>query len=304
MSAQHPSVAAVDIGTNSVRLLILAEDGSTLEREMVITRLGQGVDRSGSLHPDAIARTTEVLRAYRALIDKQRVQRVRATATSAARDAGNRDLFFSEAEAALGTRPELISGEEEATLSFRGATSGLGREQGPFLVVDIGGGSTEFVVGETAPEALISVPLGAVRMTERCIHGDPPTAAELAACADATRAVLVDVKREVPYERARLMIGVAGTITSLASLAKGSLRYDPQVTHHSRLQRHVVQELCARLARVEVAERRGMLAEPKRAEVLIAGAVVLHTIMQELAVDELMVSESDILDGLAASLRS
>lgn len=298
------SVGAIDIGTNSVRLLILADDGSTLEREMVITRLGQGVDRTGSLHLEAIARTTEVLRAYRALLDKHRVARVRATATSAARDASNRELFFSEAEAALGTRPELISGEEEATLSFRGATSGLAPELGPFLVLDIGGGSTEFVLGQVAPEALISVPLGCVRMTERCIHSDPPTAAELAACEDATRAVLADVKREVPVQRARLMIGLAGTITSLASLAAGSMRYDPAVTHHSRLQRQVVRALCERLAGVTIAKRRAMLAEPKRAEVLVAGAVVLHTIMQELAVDELMVSESDILDGLAASLRS
>lgn len=298
------NVGAVDIGTNSVRLLILASDGTTLEREMVITRLGQGVDQSGALHPDAIARTTEVLRAYRTLLDKHRVERVRATATSAARDANNRELFFSEAEAALGTRPELISGEEEASLSFRGATSGMAPELGPFLVVDIGGGSTEFVLGVSEPEALISVPLGAVRMTERCIHSDPPTAAELDACADATRAVLFEVKREVPYQRARLMVGVAGTITSLASLSKGSLRYDPAVTHHSRLQRVQVRELYERLASVPVAERRSMLAEPKRAEVLVAGAVVLHTIMSELAIDELMVSESDILDGLAASLRS
>jgi exopolyphosphatase / guanosine-5'-triphosphate,3'-diphosphate pyrophosphatase len=298
------SVGAIDIGTNSVRLLILAKDGATLEREMMITRLGQGVDRTGSLHPDAIARTTEVLRGYRTLLQKHGVQRVRATATSAARDASNSELFFGEAEAALGTRPELISGEEEATLSFRGATTGLDAELGPFLVLDIGGGSTEFVLGTTAPEALISVALGCVRMTERFLHSDPPTAAELAACEEGTRAALVEVKREVPYQRARLLVGLAGTITSLASLAKGSMRYDPAVTHHSRLQRHVVKALCERLASVAVAERRTMLAEPKRAEVLVAGAVVLHTIMQELAIDELMVSESDILDGLAASLRS
>jgi exopolyphosphatase/guanosine-5'-triphosphate,3'-diphosphate pyrophosphatase len=297
------SVGAVDIGTNSVRLLILAPDGATLEREMVITRLGQGVDRTGSLHPDAIARTTEVLRGYRTLLEKHRVQRVRATATSAARDASNSERFFSEAEAALGTRPELISGEEEATLSFRGATTGLDEELGPFLVLDIGGGSTEFVLGTTAPEALISVALGSVRMTERFIHSDPPTAAELAACEQATRAALVDVKRAVPYQRARLLVGLAGTITSLASLMKGSMRYDPAVTHHSRLQRNEVKALCERLASVAVAERRGLLAEPKRAEVLVAGAVVLHTIMQELGIAELMVSESDILDGLAASLR-
>ena len=297
------SVGAVDIGTNSVRLLVLSADGATLEREMVITRLGQDVDRTGRLHPDAIARTTEVLREYRSLLERHAVQRVRATATSAARDASNSELFFSAAEAALGTRPELISGEEEATLSFRGATSGLDPQRGPFLILDIGGGSTEFALGSSAPEALISVPLGCVRMTERFIHNDPPTADELLACEEGTRAALSEVKRRVPYERARLTIGLAGTITSLASLAKGSLRYDPAVTHHSRLSRHEVKALCGRLAEVSVAERRSMLAEPKRAEVLVAGAVVLHTIMQELALDELTVSETDILDGLAASLR-
>ncbi|HET8937824.1 MAG TPA: Ppx/GppA phosphatase family protein [Polyangiales bacterium] len=297
------NVAAVDIGTNSVRLLILAADGSTLAREMVITRLGQGVDQTGALHVDAIARTTTVLRSYRALLEKHRVQRVRATATSAARDASNRDLFFSEAEAALGTRPELISGAEEAALSFQGATTGLAQELGPFLVVDIGGGSTEFVLGTTEPEALISVALGCVRMTERCIHSDPPSAAELDACAQATRDALVEVVRTVPVKRARLMVGLAGTITSLASLAHGATRYDPTITHHSRLQRNVVGKLCKRLASVPVEKRRTLLAEPKRAEVLVAGAVVLHTIMEELSVDALLVSESDILDGLAASIR-
>jgi exopolyphosphatase / guanosine-5'-triphosphate,3'-diphosphate pyrophosphatase len=295
-------VGAVDIGTNSVRLLILGADGASLEREMFITRLGQGVDQTGALHTDAIARTTEVLRGYKTLLDKHGVTRVRATATSAARDGKNRELFFDAAEAALGTRPELISGEEEAALSFRGATVGLAAERGPFLVLDIGGGSTEFVLGTTKPEALISVPLGAVRMTERCIHSDPPTQAELSACAEATRAALVEVKRTVPTNRARLMVGLAGTITSLASLAQGSLRYDPAVTHHSRLSRSQVKQLCDRLASVPVTERRKLLAEPKRAEVLVAGAVVLHTIMQELAIEELMVSESDILDGLAAAL--
>lgn len=298
------NVGAVDIGTNSVRLLICDATGRALEREMVITRLGQGVDESGALHADAITRTTDVLGTYRALLDKHAVSRVRATATSAARDASNRDAFFCAAEAALGTRPELLSGEEEAALSFQGATSGLSPELGPFLVVDIGGGSTEFVLGTTAPEALTSVPMGCVRMTERYITHDPPVADELASCAQAVQEIMVSVTRDVPVQRARLVIGLAGTVTSLASLAAGSLRYDPAVTHHSRLKRAAVEQLSQRLARCSVAERRGMLAEPKRAEVIVAGAIVLQTIMQELALDELMVSESDILDGLAASLQS
>ncbi len=297
------SVGAVDIGTNSVRLLILDEAGATLEREMVITQLGQGVDKAGTLREDAIARTTDVLREYRTLLDKHRVARVRATATSAARDASNRDQFFEAAVAALGTRPELLSGEDEAALSFQGATTGLAPERGPFLVVDIGGGSTEFVLGQRAPEALTSVAMGSVRMTERFIHSDPPTAAELEACAAGARDIVGDVMKRVPASRARLLIGVAGTVTSLASLAKGAMHYDPAVTHHSRLRRSVVAGLRDRLAAVNVAERRQLLATPKRAEVLVAGAVIVHTIMEELGFEELMVSESDILDGLAASLR-
>ena len=302
-------VAAVDIGTNSVRLLImrsrdgvLNEQSRELEREMVITRLGQGVDDTGVLHPEAIARTVKVLADYRALIEKHAVTRVRATATSAARDARNREEFFAAAEAALGTRPELISGDEEAALSFRGATAGVDAARGPFLVVDIGGGSTEFVLGSTAPEAMISVPMGCVRMTERHLHSDPPAQAELDACAADVRALLGQVKRAVPVERARLMIGLAGTITSLASLRHGALRYDPSVTHHSRLTRADVGTLYARLAGATVAARREMLATPKRAEVIVGGALVLRTILDELAIPELMVSETDILDGLAASL--
>jgi len=296
------NVAAVDIGTNSVRLLISNERGEALEREMVITRLGQGVDDTGALHPDAIARTTAVLAQYAALLAKHGVSKVRAAATSAARDARNREDFFAAAEAALGTRPELISGEEEAALSFRGATTGLEPARGPFLVVDIGGGSTELVLGTSAPEAAISVPMGCVRMTERQLKSDPPRPAELAAVAADVQAIMKDVKRAVPVQRARLMIGLAGTITSLASLRQGALRYDPALTHHSRLTRADVDELCERLASATIAERRTMLAEPKRAEVIVGGALVLRTILHELDITELMVSETDILDGLAATL--
>lgn len=295
-------VAAVDIGTNSVRLLIMDEHSRALEREMVITRLGQGVDDTGVLQPEAIARTAKVLSDYRALIEKHAVTRVRATATSAARDAGNREEFFAAAQAALGTRPQLISGDEEAALSFRGASAGVDAARGPFLVVDIGGGSTEFVLGATAPQAMISVPMGCVRMTERHLRSDPPAAAEIEACVADVRVIMAQVKRAVPVQRARLMIGLAGTITSLASLRQDAKRYDPAITHHSRLSRADVTELCQRLTTATVAARRGMLAEPKRAEVIVGGALVLRTILEELAIDELMVSETDILDGLAASL--
>ena len=297
------NVAAVDIGTNSIRVLITDARGTELERHMQITRLGQGVDVSGALHPDAIARTVKVLGEYGALIAKHGVRRVRAAATSAARDASNSQVFFDAAERALGTRPELLSGEEEAALSFQGATEGVDRALAPFLVVDIGGGSTEFVLGSERPEALISVDMGCVRMTERHLHGDPPTAAELAALNADVRDKLEAVKRAVPVQRARTMIGLAGTVTALASFHLGLRRYDASKTHHARLTRGDVERAYERLTALDVEGRRGVLAEPKRAEVIAGGAGVLVAILREFAIDALVVSETDILDGLAASLR-
>jgi exopolyphosphatase/guanosine-5'-triphosphate,3'-diphosphate pyrophosphatase len=297
------NVAAVDIGTNSVRLLITDRAGRELERHMQITRLGQGVDVAGALHPDAIARTLSVLGEYGALIQKHGVTRVRAAATSAARDAKNSAEFFDAAERALGTRPELLPGADEARFSFLGATTGLDPAQGPFLVVDIGGGSTEFVLGTHAPEQLISVDMGCVRMTERHLKSDPPTASELARCAEDVRALLAQVRAAVDVERMRCMVGLAGTITTLGALAQGLVRYDPAKTHHMRITRAQVEALVTKLSSLSVAERRQVMFEPKRAEVIVGGAMVLLTILRELDIPELMVSESDILDGLAASLR-
>jgi exopolyphosphatase / guanosine-5'-triphosphate,3'-diphosphate pyrophosphatase len=298
------NVAAVDIGTNSVRLLITGENGAELERHMQITRLGQGVDVTGALHPDAIARTVKVLGEYGALIAKHRAGRVRAAATSAARDATNSAEFFDAAERALGTRPELLSGDDEAALSFQGATEGVDRSLAPFLVVDIGGGSTEFVLGSDRPEALISVDMGCVRMTERHLRSDPITAAELAAVDADVRAKLETVKHAVPVQRARTMIGLAGTVTSIASFHLGLRRYDASKTHHARLSRTDVERAFERLKALDVAGRRSVLAEPKRAEVIVGGAAVLVAILRELSIDALLVSETDILDGLAASLRA
>jgi exopolyphosphatase/guanosine-5'-triphosphate,3'-diphosphate pyrophosphatase len=298
------TVGAIDIGTNSVRLLIEDDSGAELERHMQITRLGQGVDVTGSLHPDAIARTVTVLAQYGTLLAKHGVTRMRATATSAARDAKNSETFFDAAERALGTRPELISGEAEAELSFRGATAGVSASRAPFLVVDIGGGSTEFVLGTDRPEALISVDMGCVRMTERHLRSDPPAPAELAAIeADVSRA-LQAVKRAVPVERARTLIGLAGTVTAIAALQLGLSKYDATKTHHSELTRAQVETVYARLAAMTIEQRRSVLAEPKRAEVIAGGAAVLATILRELAIEKLLVSETDILDGLAASLRA
>ncbi|MEY4514062.1 MAG: hypothetical protein RLZZ450_6184, partial [Pseudomonadota bacterium] len=232
------NVGAIDIGTNSVRLLITDATGRELAREMSITRLGQGVDVTGSLHPDAIVRTTQVLSSYRVQLIKHQVRRVRATATSAARDATNSAAFFDAAEHALGHRPQLIPGEEEAALSFRGATSGLSAvAPGPYLVIDIGGGSTEFVLGEQTPEQLISVNMGCVRMAERHLASDPPTLAQIEACFADVRSILGAVKQAVDVSRARTVVGLAGTITALAYLQKGLKHYDPAQTNRTWLSR-------------------------------------------------------------------
>jgi exopolyphosphatase/guanosine-5'-triphosphate,3'-diphosphate pyrophosphatase len=297
------NLAAVDIGTNSVRLLITDAAGAELERDMQITRLGQGVDESGVLHPDAIARTTAVLSRYAATIAKHGVRRVRATATSAARDAKNSAAFFDAAEQALGgVRPELLSGQDEAELTFRGAVAGLGRERGPFLVIDIGGGSTEFVLGLAEPEASISVDMGCVRMTERYLRSDPPALDELAACARAVSDELASVRAAMDVARAGLLIGTGGTFSTIAAMALGLERYDRSRTHHLQLTRDQVHAQLARIESVGVADRRELLAEPGRAEVIVGGAVILATLMRELPFTTALVSEHDILDGLAMSL--
>jgi exopolyphosphatase/guanosine-5'-triphosphate,3'-diphosphate pyrophosphatase len=297
------NVAAVDIGTNSVRLLITDDAGRELERSMRITRLGQGVDVSGELNPEAMARTVAVLETFGARIASLGAERVRAVATSAARDAKNSQLFFDAAARALGSRPEIASGEEEARLSFRGATQELSPNDGPFLVVDIGGGSTEFVLGATEPEALISVQLGCVRMTERYLTSDPPALPELDACFAEVSRELGRVRNVVDVGRARRVIGLAGTVTALSALKLGLEHYDASRTHHSVLTRGDVEASFERLRVANVGARRKLLAEPARAEVIVGGAAVLLAILREFAIDELLVSEHDILDGLTAALR-
>ncbi len=296
--------AAVDIGTNSVRSLVSDAQGRELVRLMRITRLGQGVDVTGQLAPEAIARTVAVLGEYAVQLRTHGVTRVRAVATSAARDAHNGAAFFDAAEDALGLRPELLSGDAEARLSFHGATLGLSRPDGPFLVIDLGGGSTEFVLGTDQPEAAISLQMGCVRMTERYLHTDPPSSEQLAACEADVRRQVAQVRTVMPVANARTVVGLAGTVTALSALQLGLTHYDAARTHHSRLGARHVATLCARLARSSVAERRALLVEPARAEVIVGGAVVLATVMSELGLTELLVSESDILDGLVASVAS
>ena len=303
-------VAAIDIGTNSVRLLVAEVDArdrgaplTTLDRRMRITRLGQGVHASRRLAPDAIDRTLTVLREYRAAFDALGVERVRATATSAARDAENRDEFFGPATEALGVTPELLSGEDEARLSFSGATHGL-RAPTPYLVVDIGGGSTELVYGSSAPEALRSLEVGCVRVTEQWLVSDPPEPEELSNAIVTVRDELADLARELPQLReAATVIGLAGTVTTVAAIEQGLAEYDRDRIHHFRLTHDAAEDVFRTLAIESIEERRhnpGL--EPERADVIVGGAVVLVAIFRTFGFEEILVSESDILDGLARSI--
>ena len=303
--------AAIDIGTNSARLLVAELDHPagelvTLDRRMTITRLGQGVDDARRLAPEAIERTVAALATYRAVIDHiGGVTEIRATATSAARDASNRDDFFGPATEALGVTPELLSGAEEARLSFLGATTGLARvAPGPYLVVDIGGGSTEFVVGTTEPEGLLSVDIGCVRLTEAWLHSDPPTAEELSQAVHVVREHLADVVREVPGVRnARTLVGLAGTVSSMAMIEQGLTEYDRDRVHHFRLSKDAAEDVFRTLATEAIEDRRhnpGM--EPGRVDVIVGGAVILVSILRTFGFHELLTSESDILDGLVRSL--
>ena len=303
-------VGAVDIGTNSVRLLIAEVDGSgpdaaltTIDRRMRITRLGQGVDAARVLAPVAIDRTLDTQREYRQVLDDEGVRRIRVTATSASRDAANREAFFGRATEVLGVTPELLTGEEEARCSFLGATAGL-TEPTPYLVVDIGGGSTEFVLGTGEPEALCSVDVGCVRITESFLHSDPPTAEELSAALTVVREHLGDVEREIPgLSDASTLVGLAGTVTTVAAIEQGIPEYDPALIHHFRLTRAAAEDVFRTLALEPVAQRRhnpGL--EEGRVDVIVGGAVVLVAILRAFGFDEVLVSESDILDGLARSL--
>jgi exopolyphosphatase / guanosine-5'-triphosphate,3'-diphosphate pyrophosphatase len=305
-------LGAIDIGTNSVRLLVADVDGAgesaalePLDRRMRITRLGQGVDESRRLRPDAISRTLDVLREYRGALDELGVERARATATSAARDAGNRDDFFGPAAEVLHFEPELLPGAEEARLSFLGATAGLD-EPSPYLVVDIGGGSTEFVAGTHEPEGLISVDTGCVRVTEQYLRSDPPEPEELSEAVSVVRAHLADVEREVPAAReAATLVGLAGTITTVAAIELGLAEYDQDRIHHFRLTRAAAEDVFRTLATEPAEERRhnpGL--DPGRVDVIVAGALVLVTIMRTFDFNEMLVSEADILDGLVRSINA
>jgi exopolyphosphatase / guanosine-5'-triphosphate,3'-diphosphate pyrophosphatase len=302
MASMAELVAAIDCGTNSVRLLI--SDGTTqVVRLMRITRLGKGVDRTGLLDPEAVQRTLEVLREYRAEMDRHGVTRVRMAATSASRDAANRDEFFDAAEAILGTRPELLSGTEEAEMSFRGATADLDPTGGPYLIVDIGGGSTEFAVGAARLEGSISVDVGCVRMTEKYLLHDPPLPEELTNCLGEIEQHLADVVREVPLvATARRFVGLAGTITNVAAVEQGLATYDRDAVHHFVLTKEAAEDVFRTLATEPLADRvHNPGLEEARADVIVGGLCVLVSVFRSLGFDECLVSEADILDGLVMS---
>jgi exopolyphosphatase/guanosine-5'-triphosphate,3'-diphosphate pyrophosphatase len=304
------SVAALDCGTNSTRLLVArGGPGGALEqvdRRMVITRLGAGVDARGALDPDAVERTLDVLRSYRRAMDEHGVERVRASGTSAVRDAQNGDEFLTAAADVVGAPVELLSGDEEGRVAFDGATADLDPADGPFLVVDIGGGSTEFVVGTTEPEGLVSVDVGCVRLTERFLHSDPPRPEELSAAISVTQAHLKDVVRVLPATReARCLVGLAGTVTTVAAVELGLHEYDPARTHHFRLTRAAAEDVFRTLATEARADRiHNPGLEEARADVIVGGCCVLVAVMRFFEADELLVSEADLLDGLARSLLS
>ncbi|WP_323137945.1 Ppx/GppA phosphatase family protein [Nocardia sp. alder85J] len=312
-------VAAVDCGTNSIRLLIadVGRDGRLIDlhREMRIVRLGKGVDATGELNPEAIERTRAALHDY---VDRMRdagVGRVRMVATSATRDARNREDFFTMAAAELGravpgAQAEVITGDEEARLSFAGAVGELPADEGPFVVVDLGGGSTEVVLGEAAADgvqAAYSADIGCVRITERFLHTDPPTGEEAASARFFAAEQLAQAFGVVPVERARTWVGVAGTMTTLAAIALDLPEYDSDRVHLTRLSLDQVREVCRRLIGMTHEERAALgPMHPGRVDVIGGGAVITQLLADELArragVTELIVSEHDILDGIALSI--
>jgi exopolyphosphatase/guanosine-5'-triphosphate,3'-diphosphate pyrophosphatase len=296
-------VAAVDLGTNTTRLLVAdVEDGRVTEvaRETRITRLGEGVDGRGRLLPLPIARVRNCLTDYRRTLESLGAERTLAVATSAIRDADNGEAFLGEVEWSYGFATRLLSGDEEALLTFRGVAADRRLEPGT-LIVDLGGGSTELIVaGADAVDFRTSLDIGAVRLTERFLRSDPPTAGELEACAAAVRALLAERIPEGTRGRERAAIGVAGTVTTLAALDLGLREYDRDRVHGHRLDLAGAEQQLARLAAQPLAERRLVPAlEPERAPVIVGGAVIVRELLAFFGLDGIEASERDLLDGAA-----
>jgi exopolyphosphatase/guanosine-5'-triphosphate,3'-diphosphate pyrophosphatase len=300
-------VAVVDQGTHSCRLLVVERDVDgepvVLAEDMIITRLGAGVDATGLLDPEALARTETVFARYCRRARALGASRIRVAATSAVRDATNRERFVEMVRRHAGTDPEVIGGDEEARLSFLGGTRGLPAADGPFLLVDIGGGSTEFVVGAEPgrADADVSTQIGSVRLTERHIRTDPPAGAELAAIRTTVADALDAAEVAVPaIHAARTMVSVAGTATTIQAVALGLARYDPEITHRSRLSLATAEAVLDRLAAMTTPERAALpVMAPGRAEVIVAGGLILVETMRRFGFDDTLVSETDILLGLA-----
>ncbi|MCH9721937.1 MAG: Ppx/GppA family phosphatase [Actinomycetia bacterium] len=319
MRSTTDRVAAIDCGTNSIRLLIADRaDGRLrdLHREMRIVRLGEGVDSTGRFSSEALSRVRAALMDYADLLDDHGVGKLRMVATSATRDAANRDEFFAIAAGVLGpvvagAVAEVITGAEEAGLSFNGAVGELDPGAAPFVVVDLGGGSTEVVLGSGpgagGVQASHSADIGCVRMTERCLHSDPPTAEEVAAARAVVRERLAEALRVVPVEQAVTWVGVAGTFTTIAALAQGLTSYDAEAIHLSRVRLPDLLAVCGQLIGMTRNQRAvlGPMHEG-RIDVIGGGAIVVEELANALAqragIDELVVSEHDILDGIALSI--
>ena len=299
-------VAAIDCGTNSIRLLIADIDGNNFRevvRDMEIVRLGQGVDETGQFHPDAIARTLAAVDKFAAEIAKRGVEKIRFCATSATRDATNRHLFVDGVRDRLGIELEVISGDEEAALSFAGAIKDLDPSKGPFLVVDIGGGSTEFVFGTSTVEAARSVNIGCVRMTERHFASDPATPEQIEAARSDIQAAIAQAAAVVPITKAKTLVAVAGTATTVAAAALDLPEYDRYAIHLSRISAQQTHDAATMFA-TSTREQRLALGymHPGRVDVIAAGSLVLSEIMKATGASEFVASESDILDGMAFSL--
>jgi exopolyphosphatase/guanosine-5'-triphosphate,3'-diphosphate pyrophosphatase len=302
-------VAAIDCGTNAIRLLVanVHPDGSLHEhvRLMQIVRLGEGIDRTGEFAPAALERTFAALDEYAEVMSAAGVTRTRFVATSASRDASNRDEFTAGVRSRIGIDPEVITGSEEAALSFSGAVRGLppGLVSPPALVVDIGGGSTEFVLGVTGPEYSASVDVGCVRMTERHLRDDPPTPAQIAATWSDIDAAVSAAGEQVPFAQAGCLVGLAGSVTTVAAMAMDLPEYDASVLHGSVVTAADVAHVTTRLLAMTRAERAALpFMHPGRVDVIAGGAMVLQAAMRAAGADRVIVSETDILDGIVYSL--
>jgi exopolyphosphatase/guanosine-5'-triphosphate,3'-diphosphate pyrophosphatase len=301
------AVAAIDCGTNSTRLLVADADGRELVRLMRITRLGQGVDRDNTLAPEAITRTVDVLREFRRSMDGLGVERVRMVATSAVRDAENGAVFTEAAREAVGAAPEVLTGLEEGKLAYRGASADLATFAGDTLVVDIGGGSTEITLGRGGTVSSVSLQLGCVRLTERFLTSDPPTSDQMVATRIAIADALTWGEQQMPellaLKTPRRLVGLAGTVSTLASLKLGLAEYDVDMLHHATLSLKEVVDRCDMLATLSTAERTGLVGMvPGRADVILGGALVLEVVAARYQCPEVIVSEKDILDGIVLSI--